>query len=129
MGGQFTTSQLKEELRFHLPEVIFLCEIKNKNAFVQAVCEKLRWITNWKIMDLRGLSGGILLGWSQQIQVKQVVSNDFCFEVEIEEVNHPGTFWGIFVYASPDKQLRQDQWQYLIQQKQCWGQKLFLGGT
>lgn len=92
MGGPFTTSQLKEELRFDLPEVIFLCEIKNKNAFVQAVCKKLRWITNWKIMDLRGLSGGILLGWSQQIQVKQVVSNDFCFEAEIEEVNYPGTF-------------------------------------
>lgn len=128
MGGLSTISQLKEELRIHLPDMVFLCETKNKNGFVQAVCKKLREITNWKIVGPRGLSGGMVLGYSDHIVVQQIISNDFCFEVEFTKIGLGESVWGIFVYASVDKALRRLQWQYLQTQKTKWCGSWFLGG-
>lgn len=36
---------------------------------------------------------------------------------------------GIFVYASVDKQVRMEQFHYLVQQHHNWGDKWFLGGN
>lgn len=53
---------------------------------MQAVYKKLKGITGWKTMDPKGLNGGLLIGLSDKIVIKQVESNDFCFEVEFEEI-------------------------------------------
>lgn len=78
----------------------FFCETKNKNAFVQTVCRKLKRITSWKTVEPRGFCGGLLLGWSDKVVVKQVVSADFCFEVEFKAPSIPQSCWGIFVHAN-----------------------------
>lgn len=49
-----------------------------------------------EIVDPIGISGGMMLGWSEKIKVRQVVTNGFCFEVELEETGMQGTYWGIF---------------------------------
>lgn len=69
-----------------------------------------------------------MLGWSDQIAVKQTITCDFCMEMEIEEVGKQETYWGIFVYTSADKKTRNAQWQYLIQQQDKWQNLWFLGG-
>lgn len=106
LGGPSTISQLKEELRFYLSDLVFLCETKKKKAFVQTVFKKLKGIVGYKIVDPKGLSGGLALGWSANISVKQVVKTDFCVEVEIEVAGRLATCWGIFVYANVDRQIR-----------------------
>lgn len=106
LGGPFTISQLKEKPRIHLPDMVFLCETKNKNGFVQGVSKKIWGITNWEVVDPRGLSGRMVLGYFDQIAVQQIISNDFCFEVEFTKIGFGESVWGIFVYASVDKALR-----------------------
>lgn len=67
------------------PGYYFLCETKKKKAFVQAVTRKLKGGRKWESVDPIGLSGGLLLGWSDQIKVTQVVASNFCFEMEFED--------------------------------------------
>lgn len=80
-----TISQLKEELRIYLPDLVFLCETKNKKSFVQGVYKKLKSIPRWEIVKPISLSGGLLLGYSDKVVVKQIVAHSLCFEVEFEE--------------------------------------------
>lgn len=42
LGGPSTIDQLKEELRIHISDLIFLYETKKKAAFVNAVFKKLK---------------------------------------------------------------------------------------
>lgn len=70
----------------------------------------------------------MLIGWSDNLLVKQVIANDFCFEIEFEEPSLQQTCWGIFDYASADKHIRREQFRYLAQQQDKWGDRWFLGG-
>lgn len=44
----------------------------------------------------RGFSGGLLLGWSDKVVVTQIVANDFCFELEFEDLGLYKLVWGYF---------------------------------
>lgn len=66
--------------------------------------------------------------WSDRLSVKQIIATTFCIEVEFEIPGLHRTCWGIFVYFSPDKQLRLAQMAHLLQQQNRWGDYWFLGG-
>lgn len=48
--------------------------------------------------------------------------------MEFETPETDSKYWGIFLYLSPNCQERVDQWQYLVDNKDQWGNKWFLGG-
>ncbi|KAK6131005.1 hypothetical protein DH2020_035250 [Rehmannia glutinosa] len=128
LGGPSTVSQLKEAWRFHLPDILCVCETKKKMAFVKTVCRNLKVGSNWHCVDPSGLSGGMLVCWKESIKVLQVISNSFCVEVECEYSIGLGSLWVVFVYASPDDQTRLGQWDFLVSAKQKWGDNWILGG-
>lgn len=57
------------------------------------------------------------------------MKTDFFIEVEIEVPDRTSTCWVIFVYTNVDRQIKRDQWGYLMQQRQKWGDIWFLGGN
>lgn len=51
LGGPSTISQLKEELRLHLLDFVFLCETNKKVSFVQTICKTLKYQNHSKVVD------------------------------------------------------------------------------
>lgn len=58
LGGPSTISQLRESLRLHLPDIIFLSETKQKKCFVTTVCKILKCKDRWDVVDPVGRQGG-----------------------------------------------------------------------
>lgn len=46
LGEISTVSQLKESVRFHLPDVIFLCKTKQSRGFIRTVCKSLNLVVD-----------------------------------------------------------------------------------
>lgn len=69
LGSPSKVPQLKESIRLFKPELIFLCETKRKRGFVGTVCENLGWGDRWEAVNPIGKSGGLLLGWGNDVIV------------------------------------------------------------
>lgn len=78
-------------------------------------------------MEPRGFSGGLLLGWSNQLVVRQVISNDFSFESEFEALGLPQSCWGVFVYANGVMSFRRAQLSYLVHSEAEMGRFMVCG--
>lgn len=96
LGGPSTISQLKESMRLHLLDIIFLSETKKKKCFVTTVCKRLKCKDRWAVVDPVGRQGGMLLFWSENVKVCQLIKSEFCLEVEIEGPDFVGTWWDCF---------------------------------
>ena len=57
----------------------------------------------WKVVDPLGRSGGLLIFWSQNIQVCNIVISSFSIEVKFQSNVSKEKGWGIFVYASVEE--------------------------
>lgn len=128
LGGPFTISQLKESIRFHFPDIVFLSETKKKKSFISTVCKKLRFQNRRVCVDPKGLSGGLLACWTENVLIYNVLTTQFCIELECSRSHGKENFWVIFVYASTDAQVRQQQWNYLDNARPKWGVEWFLRG-
>lgn len=128
LGGPSTVSQLKESLRDFKPGIVFLSETKRKQGFVGSVCKKLGWKDRWYAVDPIGRSASLMVGWSVDVTVHQVISSRFSIEMEVETADTNGKLWVIFVYASNKERERIDQWNELWLKKNTWGTRWLLGG-
>lgn len=128
LGQPSTISDLKESLRRHLPDLVFLCETTKKNAFVRTVCKNLKFQSRWVAVEPEGQSGGLLLCWSKDTIVYHIVTSSFGIEVEFETQESKGKCWGVFLYISSSNDIAASQWEYLLDQKRKWGENWFLVG-
>lgn len=80
-------------------------------------------------MDPIGKSGGLLLGWNDEVQVYQIRCSSFSLEVELETLETNIRMWAIFVYASNKEKVRAEQWEELWAKKGQWGKKWILEGN
>lgn len=46
--------------------------------------------------DLVGRKGGMLVPWSENVQIKVMRSTEFCIEVHVTTDNERKKFWAIF---------------------------------
>lgn len=128
LGGSFTISQLKESIRLHLPDIIFISETKQKKGFVHTVSKRLKWKGRWDVVDPVGRSGGLLVVWGEKVSICRIIKSDFCIELEIECEGVEGRMWIIFIYASAIDQVRREQWEILKVKRDSWGKKWIMGG-
>lgn len=49
-------------------------------------------------------------------------------ELQVDNYSEEEEFWLIFVHASTDARVRQEQWEELKKRKQVWGIRWVLGG-
>lgn len=123
MGGPSTIAQLKELIRLHFPDMVFVCETKQTRGFMSAVCKKLKFGNRWDVWNPIGRKGGLLLAWKDTISIKRIWSTDYCIEVQVEFEDSKDNFVAIFVHASTESKERQLQWEELKDRKHLWGDK------
>lgn len=71
------------------------------------MCKKLKFQNRWIIVEPNGMSGGLVVLWSEKVVIDTVITSPFCIEMECASEKVVGKFWVVFVYASTDLQLRQ----------------------
>lgn len=128
LGGTSTISQLKESMRFYLPDLLFICEIKQKSGFVKTVCRNLRLENRWDVVEAEGKRGGLLVAWGANFHIKKIIKRDFCVELLVEPEGCGDVFCAIFIYATTEQKERERQWEYLRSRRQQWGNKWVIGG-
>lgn len=67
----------------------------------------------WSVMDPVGMSVGLLLSWTKEVNVYQIKSLTFSLEIEFEMPETNGRIWAVFVYASNKEKVRTEQWEEL----------------
>lgn len=96
---------------------MFISGKKRKKGFVGSVCKKKGWKGRWFVVDLIGKSDGLLLGWTEEVTIHQIISSMFSLEVEFETIDTKGKMWEVFVYANNKEKDRMDQWHELWSKK------------
>ncbi|CAA0806346.1 Unknown protein, partial [Striga hermonthica] len=127
LGGPSTVSQIRESCRTHHPAFVFLSKTKKQAGFVKTVVRKLGFDNRCLIVNPIGSSGGLLLMWSLEVHIHQIMNTDFYIAVEYSHQNTEKA-WGIFVYINTCQQTRHDQWKQLERDKASWGSKWFIIG-
>lgn len=80
LGDPSTIPQL-ESIRLNLPALVFVCETKQESNFITTVCMNLKFAKRWDVVELLGKKGGMLVAWSEEVQIKQIKKNDFCYKL------------------------------------------------
>lgn len=75
-------------------------------------------VDRWQVVDPIGRSGGLLLFWSQNIQIVQIITSSFCIDIEYQSLETEGRWWGVFVYNCVNDRERQDQWAEFVRRRQ-----------
>lgn len=129
IGGSSTVSQLKESIRFHNPDIVFLSKTKQKKEIMRKVGQQLKCEDRWLVKDPIGRKGGLFVTWDQRVDVQQVWLHEFYIEMKVRSVDGNSDLWIILIYASTDLRERQEQWEFLQKRKQQWGSHWILGGN
>ncbi|CAA0805733.1 Unknown protein, partial [Striga hermonthica] len=117
-----------DAMKVHLPTFVFISETRKSKFFVDTVCKKLGFADRRVIVDPVGMSGGLMVGWSREIEVLQVLHSYFCIQIQFKIDQAAPSEWMIFIYGSTDRQTRDLQWKEVEQNKDMWGEKWCIGG-
>ena len=100
-----TVPHLKEYKRLLSPELMFLCETKNRKQYM----EKIQKILNYEhsyIVESMERAGGMVLYWSAHTKVLQVQHMAFTLEAYIEDQSSNNDWWMVGIYAFCDNSIR-----------------------
>lgn len=92
------------------------------------MCRKLGVQNRWEVVNPSGKNGGLLVFWSDKVQVYHIIKSDFCMELEIEGDDFEGKCWIVFLYASTDIGTMKMLWDILLEMKKLWNMRWVLGG-
>ncbi|GER37242.1 retrotransposon protein [Striga asiatica] len=100
---------------------------KGRNLKLQQM-RKLGMEDRWKLVEPVGISGGLLLMWNLEVEIKQVKCSEFSIGVEFRMEGEAMWEWCTFVNMNTDKRVRTMQWNQLTEEKNGWGRKWLLVG-
>lgn len=109
IGRNLYSFTVKEYIRFHFPDVIFLCETKQSRGFIGTVCKKLKFGNKWVASVLVSQKGGELVALKEHVNILGFWQNEFRMELQVETDDGKETFWVVFVHPSIDSKERQEQ--------------------
>lgn len=90
IGRAVAVRMLRELLRSHRPDVLFLSEIKSSNNTRILNLSTSLGFDNSHFVPSRGKAGGLLLLWKNSINLQLILSTDFIINCLIS-TNHDGT--------------------------------------
>nr|XP_027086592.1 uncharacterized protein LOC113708329 [Coffea arabica] len=108
-GSPLTIPQLKEANNLLSPNLIFLCETKNKAQYMEQVKRRLHF-EGCYVVEAMKRSGGMALLWHEDIKIKMIQHTSFTIEVQIQDTETQTDWWFIGIYASCWDQMRKQQW-------------------
>ncbi|XP_071926170.1 uncharacterized protein [Coffea arabica] len=115
-GSPLTIPQLREACNLLSPNLVFLCETKNRKIFMEKLQKQLRFEESVMVESMNK-AGGMAVMWSNEVQVMDVVTTAFTVEVHIMESEANVDWWFIGIYASTDDQIRRNQWEVIERRK------------
>ncbi|XP_071901112.1 uncharacterized protein [Coffea arabica] len=127
VGSPLTIPQLREVNNLSSPDIVFLCETKNRSKYLEKVKNILRF-DEVVIVDAMNKAGGMAILWREEIRIKQVLKTAFTIEAQIEDKESRRDWWFIGIYASSDDQDRKQQWLVLQARKVLWGERWIMAG-
>lgn len=111
-GSILTVRHLREIRRSIFPDILFLMETKQQDAFVLHV---LNWMAykNFFILPPQGLSGGLVLLWKEDVHLEIISSSPNVIDTKIY-------FWKTtsnisFIYGPPQQELIPAFWDSIIE--------------
>jgi hypothetical protein len=109
-GLAATVGELRNLCRFYNPEVVFLCETKQKAGYMN----KIKWslgFANGVTVDCQGRSGGMVLWWKHGVEVSVRPWCQYYIDAVIQTNGKQWRFSGI--YGEPRTELRSKTWEAL----------------
>lgn len=79
----YSISHLKEFLRLYLIDLVFLYETKQSTSFVKKTVKKLHFDNRWQVSEPDGRKGGMLVAWSQRVEITHRWTNELCVELRL----------------------------------------------
>lgn len=67
---------------------------------MEKVCKKLRFDYRWGVSEPDGRNGGLLVAWTDKVEVLHMPKYVFCMELEVRVAYEESSFWVIFGHAS-----------------------------
>lgn len=58
-----------------------------------------------EIRDPLARRGGMLMAWSENLQIKMMRSTNFCMKMLVESENETDNFWTIFVHGNTEGEI------------------------
>lgn len=110
VGSPLTIPQLREACNLLSPNVVFLCETKNRLQFMLTVKRKLRF-DECVVVESMNKAGGMTVMWNNEVKVLDVQTTAFTMEIHIMDLDKNVDWWFIGIYASTDNLVRRNQWQ------------------
>ncbi|XP_071905749.1 uncharacterized protein [Coffea arabica] len=127
VGSPLTIPHLREVINLSSPNILFLCETKNRSKYMEKVKNILKF-DEAVIVESMNRAGGMALFWKEEIKIKQVLRSAFTKKAQVEDRESRSEWWFIGVYASCDDQIRKQQWKVIQARKGLWGERWLLDG-
>ncbi|KAL0884467.1 hypothetical protein Bca101_008448 [Brassica carinata] len=112
LGNVLTIRRLKEIYRSMSPDVMFLMETKNDDAFVNEKLQSLQY-SNYFSVPPNGLSGGLSLLWKDSVDITVLDSSLNMIDAKI--IHKGVTSFVSFIYGAPQMENRAAFWDKLAQ--------------
>jgi hypothetical protein len=109
-GLAATVGELRDLCRSYNPEVVFLCETKQKVKYM----DRIKWslgFSNGVTVDCQGKSGGMVLWWKNGVNVSVRPWSQYYIDAAINFNGQTWRFNGI--YGEPRSDLRNKTWEVL----------------
>ena len=115
-GSPLTIPQLREACNLLSPQMVFLCETKNRLQFMERIRKQLRF-EKCEVVESMNKAGGMMVMWNYEVTVVEIKTTAFTMEIHIMDTDKNVDWWFIGIYASTDDQIRRNQWEVLQRRK------------
>ena len=126
MGNPRTVRCLRELKKSTYPDIMFLMETKNPDAFVISKTEALQYENSHLVTPMGHGAGGLDLLWKQEVNLEVLSANMNCIDTRIKFEGK--TFYASFIYGDTDKPKRRQLWEILLDQNAIREAPWFLTG-
>ncbi|XP_074346272.1 uncharacterized protein LOC141685047 [Apium graveolens] len=108
MGNSRAVRFLKEIVKKHRPNLVFLSEILVNKNNIEALCKSIHFAGSFTI-DAQGHGGGLALLWKNvgALEIRGTYSNYIDFEVNYEQI---GSWRYTGFYGCPERERCQESW-------------------
>ncbi|KAF7133357.1 hypothetical protein RHSIM_Rhsim09G0070000 [Rhododendron simsii] len=109
IGRTLTTQALGDLVSKNRPSIIFLMETKNNKVKMETIRRSLKF-DNSSYVDPEGLSGGLALWWTNNLEVEVEFASRNLLHVIITDKAIPSCWATTFVYCCPTRSGRELVW-------------------
>lgn len=98
LGNPLTFQELRALVALERPAMVFLMETKNREMRVEGMIKRLNF-ANKMVMNPEGIAGGLVLMWTEEVDIRVISSNRNIIDVECYDLSGGSKMRITFLYA------------------------------